>query len=511
MVAHKDGVRTAIKRELAKRALYARSLHEFVKAAWHIVEPTEPFIDGKHIEAICEHLQAVSDGRIRRLAILIPPRHSKSLIVAVLWPVWDSIRNPWRRWLFATYAFNLTARDARRRRTLVESEWFQTRWGHQLTLDRSVRSLLRMANTAGGEMLSTSVGSQLTGEGGHIIVVDDPHNATEVESQAKRDKVNLNWWGGAMSTRHNNPKVGAFVIIMQRLHEDDLVGHIFRGAEDGEWDVLCLPARFDPAHPTPSKTKLGFEDWRTEPGELLCPQRFGEPELRYIEKQLGPRAAAAQLQQRPAPAGGAVFKQEWFRYWSPGWGQQAEHYARLGDREPVDWTRGVKYLTCDPALSETEEASTAYSVVCAWSDVKLPNGERHLILLDMFRDRVDTPELADAVIAMRKKWGAGFVWCERDGVGLAAIKALKRRQVPIKEISARLTGSKDGRAYGAQFRFAANEVWFPAGAEWLQDLEAELTTYPASKYKDQVDCISYGVLVAEGRVKSGKPVRVGVA
>jgi len=206
-----------------------------------VVEPATDYKDGWHIKAICDHLQAVTDGRIRDLLINVPPRHMKSLCVSVFWPTWVWTRKPGVRWLFVSYAQRLSTRDSLKRRRLIQSPWYQKNWGplYRLTGDQNEKT--RFENSATGYCLATSVDGTNTGEGADVIVCDDPHNVRERESEVQRENVTT-WWDEVMSTRLNDPNTGARVIVMQRVHEGDLSGHVLN---KGGWDHLCLPAEYE--------------------------------------------------------------------------------------------------------------------------------------------------------------------------------------------------------------------------------------------------------------------------
>ena len=227
-----------------------RSLKEFTKRAWPTIEPGREFYDNWHIDAISEHLQAVVEGDIKRLIINIPPRHMKSISVAVALPAWTWTIQPEKRFLFASYAGSLSIRDSVKCRRLIDSKWYKDHFGHTFKLTSDQNQKQRFENDQTGQRIATSVDGALTGEGGDIIVVDDPHNVREAESSTVREGV-LEWWDQAMQTRLNDPKTGAFIIIMQRVHENDLTGHIL-GNEYNAWDHLCLPARYEVGHPTRS-------------------------------------------------------------------------------------------------------------------------------------------------------------------------------------------------------------------------------------------------------------------
>src|SRR5690348_10187644 len=219
-------------------------------------------------------------------------------------------KHPERRWLYSSYAAQLSIRDSVKCRRLIESPWYQRLWGNCFALTSDQNTKGRFDNDRSGYRLSTSVGGAVTGEGGDRIVCDDPHNMQEAESNPIR-KMTLDWWDVVMSTRMNDPKTAGMVVVMQRCHQQDLSGHLL---EQGGWDHLCLPAEYE----GPSRvTSIGFSDPRTVIGELLWKERYGTPEIEDLKRRLGSYAAAGQLQQHPSPLGGGIFKRHWWRYWQP--------------------------------------------------------------------------------------------------------------------------------------------------------------------------------------------------
>ena len=295
-----------IEQELAERSLW-----EFTRQMWKWIDPA-PFRDSWHIGCIAEHLEAVNLGQIHRLIINIPPRHMKSIGVAVAWPVWTWIRRPEThllgpsvQFLFASYAQALSIRDSVKCRRLIDSPKFQERWGDRfsLTTDQNTKGLFE--NDQKGRRLAASVDSHLTGEGGDIIVIDDAHNVRDKESEVKRMAA-LDWWDQSVSNRLNDSVTGAFVVIGQRVHHQDLCGHLL---DKGGWTHLCLPARYESDHP-----HLSAHDPRTEDGELLWPDRFPEETLRKLEDDLGTYGSAGQMQQRPAPRSGGMFDRNWWDF-----------------------------------------------------------------------------------------------------------------------------------------------------------------------------------------------------
>jgi hypothetical protein len=294
-----------------------QSLYEFLRNAWKTIDPS-PFTDSWAIEAIAEHLQAVTDGDIRRLIINVPPRCGKSTITSCCWPAWvwaqeqiSPTSGPGVKFLTASYAQQLSIRDSVKCRRLIESPWYRSLWGSRFALTSDQNTKSRFDNSKGGTRLSTSVGSALTGEGGACILVDDPNAAAEAFSEATIETT-IDWWDNALSTRLDDPKTGAFVVIQQRLAENDLTGHILE-KQSGDWTHLCLPMEFEKSRSF--VTTIGWQDPREEEGELLWPERFGPAEIKSLASALGPWASAGQLQQRPEPKGGGIIKRDWWELW----------------------------------------------------------------------------------------------------------------------------------------------------------------------------------------------------
>lgn len=296
---------------------YEESLYRFVKAAWPFVDAA-PWQDGWPIEAVCEHLEAVVRGDIRRLIINIPPRTGKSSVLAICFPAWVwALRNsshtsgPGCQFLFASYAEKLSIRDSLRCRRLIMSPWYQRLWGDRFTLNADQSNAHRFSNDKQGERLISAITSTATGEGANVFCIDDPNATNQSESEATLTETK-EWWDGTASTRLNNPRLGAFIIQQQRTGEEDLSGHVLEKSI-GDWTHLMLPMHYEPARSFP--TSIGWMDPRTTEGELLWPERFGPTEVDILERTLGPYKAAGQLEQRPEPAGGGVIKREWWKLW----------------------------------------------------------------------------------------------------------------------------------------------------------------------------------------------------
>jgi len=292
------------------------SLAAFIRLAWHIIEPGQPYVHGWHIDALCEHLEAITDGVetpagiYNRLLVNIPPGTAKSLVVSVFWPAWEwgPMNMPHLRYVCASHSQDLAVRDSMRMRRLVTSDWYQARWPH-VKLVHDQNSKLKFETTATGFRQAAAAGS-ITGSRGDRVILDDPHSVDGANSDQMR-QTTIQWFLEAVPTRLNNPATSAIVVIMQRLHEGDVSGVILE--KDIGYDHLMLPMRYDPARAVP--TMIGFEDPRQEEGELLFPQRFPEDVVERDERVLGPYATAGQFQQEPAPRGGGVIKRDYWQLW----------------------------------------------------------------------------------------------------------------------------------------------------------------------------------------------------
>ena len=478
--------------------LASRSLRAYIEQAWPIIEPGTPFTRGWHIDAIAAHLEAVSRGEIRKLLINMPPRHMKSLAVSVFWPTWEWITRPEIGWLFASYAMSLAVRDSVKCRRIIESPWYQGRWGqiYQLTGDQNVKS--RYENTRSGYRLSLSVDSAVTGEGGDRLVVDDPNHVREAESDAVRSAT-LTWWKEVMSTRVNDPRTATKVVVMQRVNEEDLAGYLL--AEEGDWEHLCLPAEYEPK-PQIHVSKIGWSDPRKEAGELLWPQRFGPLELADLKKTLGSYGVAGQLQQRPSPAGGGMLKRFWWRYWCyPG-----QALPPVSVRLPDGGVASIKAIPLPAKFDETIQSWDAtfkdtkasdYVVGQVWA-----RKGSDKFALDQVRARLDFPATVAAVRGLTAAWPeARLKLVEDKANGPAVIATLKHEIAGIVPVSPQ--GSKEARAAAVSPDIEAGNVYLPhpAIAPWVDGFIEECAAFPASRNDDQVDGMTQALIrIGAGRV-----------
>lgn len=302
-----------LQREILKEKA-ERSLDSFIQQAWSVIEPGTTYINNWHIQLIAEYLHAVNDGEIRRLIINIPPRHMKSIEATVCFPVWTWTRHPERRFIKVSYSDSLSRKHNILSRDIINSPWFQQNWGDRFTLKDDVNRQNEFENNHHGMMYSTSVGGAITGNGADIIIIDDPQNPLMANSETERQN-SIDFFKNTLQTRLNDPKTGAIIVIMQRLHENDLTGYIL--SEDLGYTHLCLPAEAE------KKTIITFPKSgkviTREEGDPLNPQRFDKDVLSNLKKSMGSLQYAGQFQQVPAPAEGVIFRREWLgNFYSDG-------------------------------------------------------------------------------------------------------------------------------------------------------------------------------------------------
>lgn len=472
-VAQLSDLRDRVDAELA-----VRSLSQFVKMMWPTVEGSR-YVHGYHIDAICEHLMAVSSGQIKKLLITIPPRFMKSLLTAVFWPAWDWLKNPERRFLFASYAQSLSLRDSRRCRMVIQSERYEKLLqSHQpdLVLVGDQNTKIRFDNNFNGYRIATSVGGALTGEGGNVVCVDDAHNLIEGESEAVREGV-ITWWSEAMSTRRDDFKNSAYVIIGQRVHEHDLIGHIL--ATESGWDHLCLPMRYEGNSRVAST--LGYKDPRKVANELLWPTRCDEADCRELEERLGQYATACQLQQRPAPREGGMFRTanmaivkavnpnmvvDTVRYWDKAGTQGGGAYTAGVRMRRLKKVQGMtfEYVIDDVVRGQwTAGVREAYIKMTAQTD----NHKSGHIIKTWVEQEPGSGGKESAENTIRMLTGYRVF---KDPVGASE-------------------GNKVARAEPLSAQVEIGNVAV-LEAPWTRDLLDEMKLFPNGRYKDQVDAVS---------------------
>ena len=458
----RDALRAAIAKEKAER-----NLSDFITQAWPTIEPGTTYVHNWHIDIIAEYLHAVNDGEIRRLLINMPPRHMKSIEATVCYPVWTWTRHPEKRFIKVSYSDSLSRKHNILSRDIINSPWFQGNWGEVFSLKDDVNRQNEFQNNHHGMMLSTSVGGSLTGDGGDVIIIDDPQNPLMANSETERQN-SIDFFKNTLQTRLNDPKTGAFIIIMQRLHENDLTGYVL--SEDLGYTHLCLPAEA-PERTIVTFPKSGRQVVR-EAGDVLNPGRFDKEVLAGLKKSMGSLQYAGQFQQVPAPAEGVIFKREWL------------HNFYKDGAAPI--TQDIQ--SWDMAFTKSEGSAKVAGFVM---------GRRGsaIYIKDLVNDKMTFTESVAAVRTLSGKWPRARAKVVENKANGPAIVDLLKKEIPgMVEFNPR--GSKEERAISVTPYFEAMNIFLPDPKThpWVDDLIRDLLIFPKGTFKDTTDALVQGIL-----------------
>ncbi len=439
------------------------TLAGFVREAWSTVEPSSAFVHGWHLDAICAHLEAVTDGRINRLLINVPPGTMKSLLTSVLWPAWEwgPKGRPHLRYLTTSYAEKYVKRDSRRMRDLVSSDWYRTLWP-EVELVRAGEA--SFSNTKTGFREGVPFAS-LTGGRGDRVIIDDPHSTETAESEAERANT-TRIFRESVPTRLNDPQRSAIIVIMQRLHEEDVSGQITKLGLG--YEHLMLPMEFEPERRC--VTSIGFEDPRSYDGELLFPERFPREVVERDKVPMGSYAVAGQFQQRPAPRSGGMFQRKDFEVVQvvPAGARRCRAWDFAASqpkpgRQP-DWTVGLR-MAHRGGVFYVEDV-----VRGRWSPAQVETTLKN----------VTTQDGHGMVVRLPEDPGAA-------GKADAATKIKLLAGFNVKTV--RPTGEKSVRAQPASAQVEAGNVKLVQG-DWNAAFLDEVCSFPAAQHDDQVDAFA---------------------
>ncbi len=416
-----------------------------------------------HLALLNDRLGQLARGEIKRLMVFMPPRHGKSYLCSQYFPAWyiGAFRG---RVILTSYEATFAATWGRLARNVL-TEWGPPVWNVRVAQDSSAADHweLEGANGQHGVMFTAGVGGAITGKGASLLVIDDPvKNMEEAQSATMREKA-WQWYTSTAYTRLEPD--GRILVIQTRWHEDDLSGRILKhGREQGDsepWHVLSLPAiaEADEAHPI-----TGDAPYTRREGAPLWPSRFSAERLAAIRADVGGKVWAALYQQHPTPDGGLIWHREWFRTY----------------RDLPTLTRTIQ--TIDTAF-KTGIASD-YSVIATWGAT-----ETDFYLLDVWRARVEFPDLKRAILAQAAKHKPSAVLVEDAASGQSALQEL-RRETALPLMPVKPTGSKEGRAAAVSPLAEAGKVWLPESAPWLADWLEEHVAFPMAAHDDAVDTTS---------------------
>jgi len=449
-----------------EREYCSRSLANFVRRAWQILDPGMPLVWGPHMDAVCLHLEAVTKGQINRLLINIPPGTSKSSLVSVYWPAWEWGPKgiPTNRVIGASHEQSLSVRDSTKMRRLVTDPWYQKLWPTNLMRDNNQK--LSFENESTGFRQACAVRS-MTGRRGDRVIWDDPHSAEDAHSPAaliEAERI----FKETLPTRLVSPEHSAIVIVMQRLNENDVSGIIL--SDDYGYEHLCLPMEYE--RDRHCKTSIGWEDWRKEEGELLFPDRFPAHVVERDKKLMGSHAVAGQFQQRPSAKGGSVFLDHGQRFYLP------KDIPEKFDQVICSW---------DCTFKDTDGSD--YVVGQIWG-----RKDANCYLLDQVRDRMSFTNTKKAVVSLKaSRDDIRAVLIEDKANGPAIIDSLKMEVPGLLPVEP--DGSKLARAHAITYLWEAGNIYLPHKdiAPWVTRLTDEMSSFPFGANDDQVDSMTQAV------------------
>lgn len=473
------------------------SLHNFLVSAWPMVEGSNPFLDGWHIEAVCEHLEAAFRGKIKKLLINIPPRTSKTTIISIMFPAWVWTQRPSTKFLYSSYKQSVSWEHSRLCRLLIESPWYQERWGHLVKLSKDQDTKGHFTTTALGHRIATSVSSGGTALGGDILVCDDL-NSTD-ESKVTRESTN-DWVSRVWASRLNPGGLGVNIVVQQRTDAMDVSGyHMSKG---DEWTKLILPMEFDPERrsktiPLRSTNGKPWVDPRKKAGELLCPGYLTQETIRVRKIELGSYNYAGQYQQSPAPEEGGIFKKHWWKVWK------------------FDKLPKITYVLQSWDTALTKKETSAYSACTSWGIFKDEEGVNNAILLSAWRGRVSISELFERAYRLRRNWKdigdismesnqrlmPDKIIIEAKASGHSVIQDFSEKGIPVHGFDPGKYGDKLQRALKASPYVEIGLAWVLAKPPVFSELRAdqamvvdECALFPKGESNDIVDTCSQAII-----------------
>lgn len=479
-----NDVCSAIREKISKRAA-EKSLIEFTRQAWHIVEPQAEFRDNWHLHLVADYLENLyDDPSASDLVVNVPPGCMKSLLTCVMFPAWVWAKDPSKRFMGASYSEELSIRDAMKTRDIILSDWYKKNWPH-VEIKKGDDQKIKFGLTSGGWRLSTSTGGRATGEHPDFKLVDDPHSAAQAQSDAERQRA-LEWFDGTLATRGVS-RGARTIVIMQRLHEKDITGHILEDL--GGYDHVCVPMRYvsgKRAHP---------DDPRTQEGELLWPELFPEDTVMILEKRLGEYGASGQLQQEPNPPGGGILKVSSFKLWPAGKDIPAFSYI---------------LQSYDTAFTEK---TTGDPTACTVWGVFSHENRNCVMLLDAWAERLAYPKLREKVI---KDWGAKYggsshdplnrprrpdlVLVEQKGSGQSILQDLRAANIPCRGYNPG-RADKLSRAHQIAPILELGNAYIPESrvdkggfSSWARPLIHQMEKFPNAEHDDLVDTASQALI-----------------
>lgn len=458
--------------ELLKKKEAEVSLAEFTKQAWHLIEPETKLMWNWHVNVMCAYLEATvpdshnENPKITRLIINVPPGSLKSIIVSVMFPAWLWARYPSKRVLGIANIQDLAIRDSRKTKIIIMSDWFQERWSLELMADQSAKT--NYENSKSGFRGSLGLTGNITGKRGDYLLIDDPHDATTVNSELQRNTV-IDVYDSKISTRVNSQEGSVIIIIMQRLHHQDLTGHLLNKIKT-KWTHVVIPMHYDASFTYNSTRDLGrpeLEDPRKD-GELMFPKIFSRDVVEKLYEDMGEFVAMGQLEQRPSPKSGGILRSNWFRV--------------LPDDAPLPTVDHV-FCSWDTAYSERDMMNNSYSACTTWGVFWNEAQQRDcVLLLDVWFDRVDYPDLRKKAGLLDNDKMPDIHLIEKKASGLALVQDLRRSGLLVRTYTP--TTDKVSRAYAIQPMLESGQIWIP-DRKWAHYFAYLMGTFPSGPVESE--------------------------
>lgn len=436
--------------------LLAGDLATFIGQTLLTTNPGAAYLPNWHIRLIADYLEAARCGEINRLIINVPPRALKSTCVSVAWPAWLLGHDPRSRIMAASYAHSLAIKHSIDCRAVMMSGWYRQLFP-QVILTRDQNEKHKFMTTQRGFRLATSVGASAIGEGGNFLIIDDPQSPAQAMCTHGRQLANQ-WFDHNFATRLDDKNRGVMVLVMQRLHEHDLTGHLL---SKGGWTHVNLPA----VAPETISYHVRGASYTRQQGTLLHPERENELLLERAKIELGSHAFAAQYQQQPLPEEGAMIR--------PWWLKRYEQTPNVYERCVQSWDTGIK-------AGQEHDASACLTFL---------EKDNVSYLCDVVRVRLEYPELKRLVIAQAQRWKPDVILIEDKASGQQLLQDLKR-ETALPIIAMNPKGNKITRFAAVSALIEAGRVFLPKEALWLMEFEAELLSFPGGKNDDQVDAFT---------------------
>jgi predicted phage terminase large subunit-like protein len=485
--------------------LFRRDFRKFIRESWHVID-SDVYRHNWHIDALAEHLQWVALGEIQRLMIMMPPRMGKSIITGVNFPAYLWTIDPGLKMITGSYDLSLAIRDARKARQLIMSPWYQRRFVDTLPERERwtlVDSFTRRrqdfyTNSMNGHRVAVSTDGKTTGEGGSLMIIDDPLNAkAAIKSKVERKNA-IEWYNWAARSRLNNQNEDSIIVNAQRVHEDDLQGHLLKEegsvTSGGRWVVLELPNEYNPRRkcivevPGLGKT---FEDPRTEEGELLNPTRLGAVATKELKRAMG-REYTAQYQQNPASDDGLILKRSYWGRWEwPEWHPERNQPRPLPQ---VHTIVAVVDTAFEASEDDDESACTVWGLFEHHEEEINPRTGKAgvstyrqcAILLGAWRDHLEFPELREKVRATHEKFDCDLVLVEKKSSGHSLLHELRNAGLPVRGVKLGVR-DKVERARIASLPLADGRIFYLPDRPWAEDVVDMCAKFPMADLKDIVD------------------------